>query len=141
MPRQIVAECREAEIKVSRKVKDLDPVVKSIAKNLADLAPIRLVRILPDFLQASSEVTAGRFKLPVTKTGHASAIGVSLILNFECQEVQFFEITSAVKGYGGKMVEAVMSALPQEWRAIVLMDWSDGFWERMQAKYENLEIT
>ena len=129
-----------AEIKLSRKVKELHPVVESIARNLAHLAPIRLVRILPDFLQASSEVTSGRFKLPITKTGHPSAIGVSLILDLTYQEVHFFEITSAVMGYGGRMVEAVMRALPQDWRAVVMMDWSHGFWERMQEKCDNLEI-
>ena len=40
------------------------------------------------------------------------------------------------------MVDAVMRALPVEWKAVVLMgwDWSDGFWEHMGGKYANIEI-
>jgi hypothetical protein len=128
------------QIKVSKKVKTLHPVVKSIADNLAQTVAIRFIRILPDFLQASSEATDGRVRLPITKPGHPTAVGVSLIIDFTSKEVQFFEITSAVRGYGGTMVEAVLKSLPQEWRAVVVMDWSDGFWVRMQQEYTNLEV-
>ncbi len=38
--------------------------------------------------------------------------------------IQFFEITSAVKGYGKKMVKAVVTAIPDDWKAAVVMDWS-----------------
>jgi hypothetical protein len=66
----------------------------------------------------------------------------AFILTYELQEIQFFAITSAKKGYGGRMVDAVMRALPVDWKAVVLMgwDWSDGFWEHMGGKYANLEI-
>jgi len=64
---------------------------------------------------------------PVTKPGHPTAIGVSLIMEEDREEIQFYEITSAVKGYGSKMVEAVLNALPKKWEAIVVMDWSGGF--------------
>ena len=131
-----------ARIRVSRKVQALHPVAEAMARNLAEVDPIRFIRILPDLLEASSEVTVGRNKIPITKPGHPSAIGVSVILDLACQEIQFFAITSAKKGYGGKMVAAVMRALPADWRAVVLMgwDWSDGFWEHTSEKYGNLEI-
>jgi len=29
------------------------------------------------------------------------------------------------------MVKAVLSSIPDDWRALVAMDYSDGFWERM----------
>ena len=54
--------------------------------------------------------------------------------------MQFYEITSATKGYGAKMVDAVLRALPEGWTGVVVMDWSGGFWKRMSEKYENLEI-
>ena len=38
------------------------------------------------------------------------------------------------------MVDAVMKALPDDWRVAVVMDWSQGFWEKMTKKYNNLEL-
>ena len=29
------------------------------------------------------------------------------------------------------MVEAVLKDLPEEWNVVVVMDWSDGFWDNM----------
>ena len=137
-----VMNAERARIRISGKVQALDPVVEAMARNLAEVDPIRFIRILPDLLEASSEATAGRNNIPITKPGHPSAVGISVILDLACQEIQFFAITSANRGYGGKMVDAVMRALPSDWRAVVVMewDWSDGFWEHMSEKYAGLEI-
>jgi len=35
------------------------------------------------------------------------------------------------------MVDAVIRALPEDWSAAVVMDWSGGFWEKMREKYDN----
>lgn len=129
-----------AKITVSRKIKKIDPVVENIANNLAEIDAIHFIRVSPDFLQASSEATEGHLKTPITKPGHPTAIGVSLIIDFDYGDVQFFEMTSAIKGYGQKMVDAVLNALPQEWNGVVVMDWSDGFWDKMKEKYRNLLI-
>jgi len=141
MPKSLVS-ADGTRIRVSRKIQTLHPVAEAMAKNLAEVDPIRFIRILPDLLEASSEATAGRNKIPIIRPGHPSAIGVSVILDLASQEIQFFAITSAKKGYGGKMVAAVMRDLPADWRAVVLMgwDWSDGFWEHMSEKYADLEI-
>ena len=78
--------------------------------------------------------------MPVSTPGHPSAVGVHLILNFIFDGIQFFEITSAVKGYGETMVKAVMTAIPDDWKAGVVMDYSDGFWDRMSEKYDRIVI-
>ena len=65
-------------------------------------------------------------------------IGVRLILDFIFDGIQFFEITSAVKGYGERMVKAVVTAIPDGWEAAVIMDYSDGFWDRMSEKYDRI---
>jgi hypothetical protein len=36
--------------------------------------------------------------------------------------VQFFEIASAVKGYGKRMVQAILKSIPDDWVAAVAMD-------------------
>jgi hypothetical protein len=38
------------------------------------------------------------------------------------------------------MVEAILKSLPQGWRPMVVMDWSDGFWVRMQQKFTDTEL-
>jgi hypothetical protein len=48
------------------------------------------------------------------------------------KDIQFFEMNSAIKGYGGKTVDAVLKDLPKEWNGVVVMDWSDGFWDKMK---------
>ena len=130
----------KAEIMISKKIRDLHPVVEHIVNNLAAIEPIRFIRISPDFIQASSEATQGRVKNPITKPGHPSAIGLSLIVDYAYQDIHFFEMNSPIRGYGGMMVEAVLRDLPKEWRGVVVMDWSDGFWDKMKMKYRNLEI-
>jgi hypothetical protein len=129
-----------ATITVSKRIRTLHPVVKNISNNLARIKPIRFIRISPDFLQASSEVTKGRAKTPITKPEHPTAIGLSLIIDLARKDIQFFEMNSPIKGYGGKMVDAVLNDLPEEWSAVVVMDWSDGFWDRMRDRHGNLEI-
>ena len=41
-------------VRVSGKVKALHPVAEAMARHLAEVAPIRYIRILPDLLEASS---------------------------------------------------------------------------------------
>lgn len=130
----------KAEILISTKIKKLHPVVETISSNLTGIAPIQCIRISPGFLQASSEVSKGRAKVPITKPGHPTAIGLSLIIDIDHEDVIFFEMNSAIKGYGGMMVDAVLKDLPIGWTGVVAMDWSDGFWDKMKKRHKNLEI-
>lgn len=130
----------KAEIKISASVKEIHPVVEIIASKLATLDFINFIRITPENLLASSELTEGRFKTPVTKPDHPTATGVQLIIDRAFNVVQFYEITSSVQGCGGKMVDAVMKALPEDWQGAVVMDWSQGFWDKMEQRYSNLNI-
>ena len=131
---------QRADVVITRRARPVHPVVLQIAENLADIDVIRIVRISPGFLQASSE-TGGARKTPVTTIGHPTAVGVSLILEPDREEIQFFEITSAVKGYGSRMVDAIMNALPERWLAAVLMDWSYGFWQVMEKRYRQIILS
>jgi len=128
------------DIIVTKKLKHIHPVVDSIVINLAEIDKIQFIKLSPDFLQASSERDDRGIKNPITKVGHLTAVGVSLILDIDYKDIHFFEMTSAIKGYGEKMVNAVMKDLPEGWSGVIVMDWSSGFWERMQEKYYNLEI-
>ena len=41
---------------------------------------------------------------------------------------------------GRKMVDAVLKDLPKAWNGVVVMDWSDGFWDKMKIKHNNFAI-
>ena len=130
----------KAKTTVSRKVKEIHPVVRHILDNLAELDFIHFIRLSPEILQASNEITEGRIKIPVSKPDHPTAIGVYLIIDIANKDIQFYEMTSAIKGCGGKLVDAVLKALPQDWSGVVVMDWSHGFWDKMKEKHKNLYI-
>ena len=129
-----------SKIRVIKKLKSIHPVVEHIARNLAEIDIIQYITISDDYIKASSEITTGRIKIPITKVDHLTAVGVSLLLELDYKVVQFYEMNSPVKGYGSKMVDAVIRALPDDWEAVVVMDWSGGFWEKMREKHRELII-
>jgi hypothetical protein len=130
----------KSKIRYVIKIKSAHPVVKNIAVNLAEIDIIKYIMISKDYIKASSEITTGRNKLPITKIDHPTAVGVSLILELDYKVIQFYEMNSPVKGYGSKMVDAVIRALPEDWSAAVVMDWSGGFWEKMREKHDKIDI-
>ena len=85
-------------LKSSLSSQTIHPVVDAIVKNLCEIDLIQYVRVSPEDIQAFNEIKIkGRIKIPVSTTGHPSAVGVHLILDFTTDTIQFFEITS-VKG-------------------------------------------
>ena len=127
-------------IKVSRKLKALPPVVAGIAHNLAEIDATQFIRVTPGLLLASSEAKTGRVQTPVTKVGHPTAIGVAILIDLDTQDLIFDAITSAIRGYGSQMVDAVLKDLPNGWRVSVGMDWSEGFWDRMCKRHPRIVI-
>ena len=126
---------------VASNVKIIHPVVDSIVTNLCKIDLINYARVTKEDIYASNEIKIiGRAKMPVSTPSHPSAIGVHLIVDFIFDGIQFFEITSAVKGYGEKMVKAVVTSIPDDWEAAVVMDYSGGFWDRMSEKYDRIVI-
>ena len=128
------------KIRYIQKPKSVHQVVEHIARNLAEIDIIKYITISKDYIKASSEVTTGRTKIPITKIDHPTAVGVSLIIELDYKVIQFNELNSPVKGYGSKMVDAVINALPEDWTAVVVMNWSGGFWEKMREKHRKLVI-
>lgn len=56
---------------------------------------------------------------------------------YNCKTLNFFDINSPVKGNGSKMVAAVFKDFSMDWQPTVVMDWSNGFWDKMKKKYRN----
>ena len=88
---------------------------------------------------ASSENYPKRPKVPVTVMNHSTAIGIQILYHTNYKTIDFFDINSPIKGNGSKMVDAVLTNLPKDWLPAVIMDSSDGFWDKMKEKYCDLE--
>ncbi len=126
------------QVWVITRVKELPDEIIQMAVNLAQLDFIEYVRICDETLAASSENYPKRPKMPITHVNHDTAIGIQILYDTTYKSIDFFDINSTIKGNGSKMVAAVLKDFPNDWQPVVLMDWSNGFWDRMKEKYKYL---
>ncbi len=127
------------QVWVITRVKKLPKEIVQMAINLASLDFIKYVRICDETLAASSENYPKKPKVPVTKENHETAIGIEILYSKPHKHIDFFSINSPIKGNGSKMTDAVLKDFPENWHPAVTMDWSGGFWEKMEKKYDSLE--
>ncbi|REG77529.1 hypothetical protein [Algoriphagus antarcticus] len=127
------------QIWVISKIKELPIKVIRFACNLAELDFIKFVRIDSYGIAASSENHPNRPKVPLIQMNHPTAIGIEILYDLEYQTIDFYDINSPIKGNGGRMVDAVLKDFPEGWSPVVIMDWSDGFWDKMKEKYKHLD--
>jgi hypothetical protein len=127
------------QIWVISRVKKLPAEIVKMAIRLAKLDFINYVRICDETLAASSENYPNRPKVPITNMNHESAIGIQIIYSTKYKTINFFDINSPQKGFGGKMVETVFEDFSKDWQPAVAMDWSNGFWDKMKEKYRKGE--
>lgn len=92
-----------------KKVKDIDPIVEQCVRNFAELSPLKYIKITDNSIIASNQIEGGRDKTPITKPFHPTAIGVHLIYDCQFKTLEFFEINSAIKGWGEAMVKAALN--------------------------------
>jgi hypothetical protein len=97
---------KDSKVWVVTGINELDDLVIKLAIRLADLDFIKYVRICDQYLAASSENYPKRPKVPITDSGHSSAIGIEIIYHLDHRIIDFYSINSPIKGYGGQLVEA-----------------------------------
>jgi hypothetical protein len=127
------------QIWVITRVKKLPKEIVEMAIRLADLNFINYIRICDETISASSENYPNRPKVPITKMNHETAIGVQILYSLSHKYINCFDINSPIKGYGSKMVDAILKDFPKDWQPTVVMDWSNGFWDRMKEKHNELD--
>ena len=127
------------QIWVISRVKQLPIEIINMATRLAQLDFINYVRICDKILAASSENYPNRPKVPITHMNHDTAIGIQVMYSPTYKTIDFYDINSPVKGNGGKMADAILQDLPKDWQPTVTMDWSNGFWDKMKEKFDQLE--
>lgn len=127
------------QIWVITRVKKLPIEIINMAIGLADLEFINYIRICDETLAASSENYPKRPKVPITNMNHVTAIGVQILYSLSHKYINFFDINSPIKGNGSKMVDVILKDFPKDWQPTVVLDWSNGFWDKMKEKYNELD--
>jgi hypothetical protein len=121
-------------------VKNVHSIYLKLAENLTKIDLLHFVKIYNDRLCASNLLSENKKKEPITETGKEGVVGVQLLIDEENKIIQFYTITSSQKGYGRKIVEAVVDATPDDWFLAVPMDWSGGFWDKMIEKFPRIVV-
>ncbi len=126
------------QIWVTSKVKELPASIVTMAKNLAELDFLKFIRISDESISASSENYPNRPKVPITHMNHETAIGIQLLYSVDYKTIDFFDINSPVKGNGSRMVDAIFKDFSYDWQPVVVMDMSNGFWDKIKKKYKHV---
>jgi len=127
-------------IRKARSVRQVEPIFRLLSTSLAQIPELRYIKIFPERLSASNVLSEDGKKSPVVRVGGDGLVGVELVVDTATKVVQFYAITSAVKGCGRRMVAAVVGATPEDWHLAVVFDWSGGFWQRMAQDYPRLVV-
>ena len=118
----------------------MNPVYESISEALSTIDILNHVKIYNGRIKASNEISKNGKKEPITNEREENITGVELLVDISSKVIQFYSITSSVKGSGENIVSSVIESTPSEWKVVVLMDWSGGFWEVMADRYPRLEV-
>ena len=116
------------------------PIYKQISEELSNIEILRYVKIYNGRIKASNVLNENGKKEPITTIGEQNIVGVELLIDTPNKIIQFYSITSSVKGYGEKMVSSIVKSAPKEWKIVVVMDWSMGFWQVMAERYPRLIV-
>ena len=128
------------KISKATNVKKVHLISQLISEELSNIDRLKYVKIYNGSIKASNMLSQNGKKEPITKIGEENIIGVELLLDIPNKIIQFYSITSSVKGYGDKMVSAIVNSAPIDWKIVVVMDWSLGFWQVMAERYPRLEV-
>lgn len=120
--------------------KSIHPVYLQIAESLSHIDTLNYIKIYNDRLCASNQLSTDKKKHPVTTMNQKGVVGVELLIDPAISTVQFYSLASSEKGYGRKIVDAVVRGTPDKWNIVVVMDYSGGFWDRMLEEYPRIVI-
>ena len=121
-------------------VKKPHPVFLDLAESLSHIDILHFIKIYNDRLCASNLLSNDKKKHPVTTMNQYGVIGLELLIDPENKTVQFCSLSSSPKGYGRKIVDAVVQGTPDDWNLVVVMDWSGGFWDKMIGEYPRIVV-
>jgi len=121
-------------------VKAVHPVYLQLAESLSNIDLLKYIKIYNGRLCASNQLSENKKKEPIIKFGIEGLVGVELLVDSAIRTIQFFSIVSSQKGYGRKIVKAVVDAVPADWFIVVVFDSSNGFWSKMVEEYPRIMV-
>ena len=128
------------KILTASNAKKVHAIFTDLSESLAVIDELNYVKIYKGRIAASNALSENGKKQPITEIGKENIVGVELLVDVTSKIVQFFSLTSSVKGCGQKIVKSVLDATPKDWKVVVVMDWSEGFWQVMVERYPRLEV-
>jgi hypothetical protein len=87
-------------VRKAHSVRRIDPLFQDLAVGLARIPELRYIKIFPERLAASNVLSEDGKKNPVVKVGTEDLVGMELLIDESTKVVQFYALTSAVKGCG-----------------------------------------
>ena len=128
------------KITKANNVRKMHPVYESISEALSTIDILKHVKIYNGRIKASNEISKNGKKEPIINEREENITGVELLVDISSKVIQFYSISSSVKGSGENIVTSVIESTPSEWKVVVLLDWSGGFWKVMADRYPRLEV-
>ena len=120
--------------------KIIDKISLHLAESLAAIDILNYIKIYNDRIKASNLLSENKKKEPVTEIGKDGILGVELLIDPDNKTIQFFSLTSSEKGYGRKIVKAVVDATPVDWFIVVVFDSRGGFWQKMIEEFLRIAV-
>jgi len=121
-------------------VKKVHPIFNQISEALSNIDALSYIKIYNGRIIASNELSKNGKKEPIVLIGEPNIVGVELLIDVPNKVIQFYSITSSLKGCGEEMVSSIVNAVPEEWEIVTVMDWSGGFWQVMLERYPRLVV-
>ena len=101
---------------------------------------LKYIKIFPDRVTASNVLSQDKKKNPFVTVGADDIVGAELLIDSTYNVIQFYSITSSIKGCGRKTAKAVVNAAPNNWELAVVFDWSGGFWKKMAEECPHIAV-